>query len=115
MKKFLTAVLLIVPTLAFALDYTDVSGRYTDAPFSVSEAAGISLLTNIGAVSGNPDGSYRAERLLNRAEFLKIILLSSSAEGGASASCFPDVHAEDWFSQYVCRAKQTGIVKGNPD
>lgn len=110
--------LLALPVSAFALNYTDATERYTDAPFSTAESAGISLLTNIGAVSGNPDGSFAAERTLNRAEFLKIVLASDSSIAVSSSdaeNCFPDVTVNDWFSKYVCFAKARGYIAGYPD
>lgn len=118
MKRFLPlAGLLLVPIVAVAaLDYTDSSVNYIDAPFPRPEAVAISLLTNIGAVKGNPNGAFDADRALNRAEFLKIVLLSSGmVDEGSGRSCFPDVQATDWFSMYVCGGKDRGVVKGNPD
>lgn len=110
--------LLVPPSVALAVDFTDVSSRYTDAPFNKSEAAGISVLTNIGSVKGNPDGSFAAERTLNRAEFLKIAYesnVSVSVSEDDAADCFPDVKEGDWFSRYVCLAKERGDVEGYPD
>lgn len=110
--------LLTLPALALALDYDKSSERYTDAPFSVGDAAGISVLTNLGAVSGNPDGTFAADRSVNRAEFLKIAFLSRqgiSVIDDDSADCFPDVNSGDWFSKYVCLAKRRGDVGGYPD
>lgn len=116
MRRFLLpSALLVIPSIALALDYTDISSRYTDSPFSRSEAAGISVLTDIGAVSGNPDGSFAAGRTLNRAEFLKIALLSADREITDANGCFPDTPASAWFTQYICTAKNMGVVEGNPD
>lgn len=110
--------LLALPAGAFALDYTDQSLMYLDAPFRPADAAGISLLTNISAVQGNPDGTFQPDRTLNRAEFLKIALASHPrilVSPSDAARCFPDVSREDWFSPYVCLAKKRGIVAGYPD
>jgi len=114
----LAATILLIPLVALALNYTDRTGRYADAPFSRSEAAAISLLTSLGAVQGNPDGSFRPERTLNRAEFLKIAFLSHPrirAGKSDATRCFPDVDEEDWFSPYVCIARRRGVVQGYPD
>lgn len=107
-----------VPVSALALDYSDYSKLYTDAPFIPAEAAGISLLTSIGAVEGNPDGSFRANRTLNRAEFLKIVLESHPdirVSASDARNCFPDVWKDAWFSPYVCLAHKRNIVAGYPD
>ena len=117
-RTLLLALGVLIPLAANALDFTDVSSRYKDAPFSTSEAAGISLLTSIGAVQGNPNGTFTPLRTLNRAEFVKIALASHAGTPVSSsdaASCFPDVHAGDWFSSYVCVAKKSGAISGYPD
>jgi hypothetical protein len=113
------AALLAVPAGVLALNYSDATHNYTDASsFSRPEKAGISVLTNLGVVKGNDDGTFAPGRTLNRAEFAKIaLMLNKSIEviSSDAADCFPDVRASDWFSKYVCLAKKRGIVKGYPD
>lgn len=111
----LVAVAVVLPLAANALDYTDVSASYKDAPFSKPEAAAISLLTKLGIVSGNPDGTFAPRRALTRAEFLKIALVGNGMTIGASQSCFPDVRSSDWFSSYVCTAQTNGVIQGYDD
>ena len=119
MKRIISSlVLLSVPVVALAFDMQHGDDGYTDTTrFSASERAGISLLTDVGAVAGNPDGSFAPHRTLNRAEFTKIALLSHGIDVSESdaSQCFPDIPQDAWFSRYVCRAKKDGIVQGNPD
>ena len=117
MRRVLIAALVVIPGVALALNFSEV--QYVDAPFSVAEDAAISLLTP-WAVQGNPDGTFAPRRTLNRAEFLKIALLTRS--GGMpiqadtdAGDCFPDIRPEDWFAQFVCHAKENGVVGGYPD
>lgn len=117
MKRFLlTIFLFLTPVTALALDYTDRSTEYADAPFLRAEAVAITVLTNLGIVQGNPDGTFAAERTLTRAEFLALALraLPDVATLDAS-SCFPDVQANAWFAGYVCGAKNAGFVQGYID
>jgi hypothetical protein len=100
------------------LDYSDSSSVYIDAPFKEKETVAISLLTNIKAVSGYHDNSFRPNRRLGRAEALKIIIASHPDASGfvwGPIGCFLDVQANDWFSPYVCAAKERGIVRGYGD
>ncbi len=118
MKRALVFIGLILPLQVFALEFRNLSLLYTDAPFNPDEAAGISLLTSVGAVQGDPDGAFRPKRTLNRAEFLKIALASYPKVRVSSSDadkCFPDINAADWFSPYVCLAKKRGMVSGYPD
>ena len=118
MRIALTLFAFIVSTPALALDFSDASLLYNDAPFNAATAAGISVLTNLDATEGNPDGTFAPDRSLNRAEFLKIALSSVPnlrVSTSDASNCFPDVHREDWFSKYVCLAKKRGVVGGYPD
>lgn len=117
---FLSLASLLVPAAAFALDTSDSTSRYKDArTFSDAERAGISVLTNMHVVQGNPDGSFAARRTLNRAEYVKIAMALrgnvSSAGSMDGVPCFPDVPDSAWFSPYICSAKDQGVVQGNPD
>jgi hypothetical protein len=120
MKRFVPfATALFVPVAAFALNFTDTTIHdYTDAPFPQPVAAAVSVLTRLGAVQGNPDGTFAPDRPVNRAEFLKILFKSNESvivTQGDAQNCFPDVHASDWFSSYVCLAQVRNTVSGYPD
>ena len=116
--KFMISMGLLLPATALALSFVDQSADYADAPFNSAESAGISVLTELGAVGGYADRTFRPNRILNRAEFLKIVLRShpdAPVSEADAASCFPDIGQWDWFSKYVCYAKEHGIVGGYPD
>lgn len=118
MKRLAILIGLLLPFSASALEYRNLSLLYTDAPFTPAESAGISVLTSLKAINGYPDGTFRPNRTVNRAEFLKIVLASYAkvrVSPSDAQSCFPDVHQEDWFSQYVCLAKKRGMIAGYPD
>jgi S-layer homology domain len=73
---------------------------------------------NQGIVGGYPDGSYQANRVINRAELLKIIVeaaYDNEFESYGNASCFSDVPTGEWYTSYVCFAKSEGIVQGYAD
>ncbi|PCI25361.1 hypothetical protein COB57_01385 [Candidatus Peregrinibacteria bacterium] len=69
-----------------------------------------------GIVDGYEDETFKTENAINRAEFTKIIMTSSSFENQIE-SCnndsyaFPDTKGT-WMAKYVCVAKQNGIIKG---
>jgi len=112
-------VVLLLPAAASALSFIDQSSDYADAElFSQPESAGISVLTELGAVGGYANRTYRPSRVVNRAEFLKIVLRShpgAPVSDDDAGNCFPDVGQWDWFSKYVCYAKAHGIIGGYPD
>lgn len=119
MKTTLLAFLIAVCPVATQAFTIPSTLPYTDASrFTMQQEVAIGLLTELGAVSGNPDGTFAPNRTLNRAEFVKIVLNSHPAISPVQFvpdDCFPDVARTDWFSEYVCFAKANGIVGGYPD
>lgn len=77
----------------------------------------IEYLKEKGVIQGYPNGDFRPNNSINRAETLKIILLGSSISVPEQVTrvSFPDFSANDWFAIYVERAKDLGIVEGYPD
>jgi len=110
----ITLGLLLIPLSSVARDYNADNLPYKDAPADRSTAVAVSVLTEAGIVEGIPDGTFRPERHLNRAEFMKIVMgfLAKDA-GDLYTNCFPDVFATEWYAEPVCRAKALGIVEGN--
>ena len=114
MKYFFSLVLasalfLHVP-LASAASFSDVSSIHANK-------VAIDYLVKEGVFKGYEDGSFKPEKILNKAEALKIII-----EGGKlktndtiQSTSFRDITPSDWFAKYVEKAKELGIVSGNPD
>lgn len=120
MKRIITTLLfLTIAYPAYALTVSTTPMQYTDLDrFTLKEEVAINILTELGAVSGNPDGTFAPARTLNRAEFVKIVLNSYpelNKNQLIPESCFADVNRQAWYSQYVCYAKAQQIVAGYPD
>ena len=79
----------------------------------------IQELVDRGIVHGYPDGSFRPDMPINRAEFLKILMFAVFGEEAfdvTSFVCFFDFGMEvQWYYPHVCTAKDLGIVNGYPD
>ena len=76
----------------------------------------IVLLKKEGIIKGNPDGSFRPNTPINRAEFAKILLLALKKEvQSPRGSIFTDVPAESWFAPFAETAASYGIIKGYPN
>lgn len=96
-------------------DYSDVdqSNRYCQS---------ISYAKERKWMEGYGNGIFGAEKKINRAEFLKIVMLSRYTltqletsnifKTSYSPYCFSDNEVGAWYLPYVCRAKDLGIVKG---
>lgn len=69
-------------------------------------------------INGYEDGTFRPDKQITRAEFVKIITLMAGITGADSE--FDDVAPSSWYAQYVGGAAKVGIVTGdgtrfNPD
>jgi rare lipoprotein A (peptidoglycan hydrolase) len=71
-----------------------------------------------GIVEGHDVGSTKMFfplSKINRAEALKLILLSTETQAQPSGDTYADVGRNDWFTAYVETASALGIVEGFPD
>ncbi len=113
MKKIFTIIcsLLILSSSLAAYAYSDLA-----LPHKYFEA--VHYITDQSIVSGYPDGTYKPFDALNRAELLKIIVeavYEDEFESYGDESCFDDVPAEEWYTKYVCFAKDMEFVEGYED
>ncbi len=128
MKKVLIPALLyfmlagVLPVSAVTMRDTLIR-TYTSAPVIFSDLkadhanfVGISFLVEEEAIKGYPDGTFKPDGAINRAELMKMVvaMFASSADLTSYQNCFSDVGTE-WFASYVCFAKEKGWVDGYPD
>ncbi len=80
----------------------------------------ISLLAMQGIITGYPDGKFKPEGNINRAEMCTLLmkakgeaLAPSEAEG--LRITFNDLPSKHWAAPYIAQAAKLGIVKGYPD
>lgn len=90
---------------------------YTDVDDGNSYKQAIEYSTENGLVKGYDDGTFKAEKRINRAEFIKILVEAKLNKNPLenAGDCFEDVSQDSWYSSYVCYAKEQGIVKGYGD
>lgn len=65
-----------------------------------------------GVVAGYPDGSFRPQLQVSRAELAALLWRGASAQ---RRDCFADVAPEAWYAPAVCAAKEQGVIAGYPD
>lgn len=68
-------------------------------------------------IGGFPDGEFKTDQEVNRAEAAKFLLLAryGSIDTIANNGKFPDVKEGEWYVPYVITAAQKGIINGHPD
>ena len=116
MKKFV-GFLLAVLVLFTAGGVTQAS-VFSDVSDSHPHFTAIEFLRSRGIINGYEDGTFKPDRAVSRAEFLKIVLLSSGnpvLTGDLDRSGFSDVSLSAWYAGFVNRALALGVASGYPD
>lgn len=122
MKKRLLTILLALAVAVSALSmgaFAAESTRFSDVS-DQDTALAIESLRLMGALDGYPDGTFRPEGNLTRAQFCKIAVYAMNGENELglyqTITVFPDVKSSHWAAPYVnMAAKGKGIIAGYPD
>lgn len=99
--------------LAIELPILDVSAGYTDVPSQHWAKNYIATATKSGLFSGYPDGSFRPDENITRAEMAKILDLAYKFQGESSVK-FTDV-SNSWAMLHISTLIKNGITTGFPD
>ncbi len=73
----------------------------------------IHFLYNRGVVSGDPDGSFRPNNNITRAEVVKLIVTAMNLPLSSGEIPFDDVNADSWYAPYIAAVYKQGIAEGN--
>ncbi len=89
---------------------------FSDLPSNSSYSTAINYLADANIINGYPDGTFKPDQQVNRAEFLKLVLESSEIPKDVSTPTpFPDIDNTAWYAQYIRKAYSEGWVQGYPD
>ena len=88
--------------------FSDATGHYAENV--------IKQWTEAGYISGFPDGTFRPQESVTRAEFVALLnrVNRCDSEGGALKS-FSDVEKGEWYYDDIMRAAKRGAIAGYPD
>ncbi len=90
---------------------------FTDVFTSDASCDAIVYVKGLGAMTGNPDGTFAPDAILQRDQVAKIVLETFSLFVDGSNYCassipFGDIASSAWSYQYICRAKALSLVTG---
>ena len=115
MKKILALVLAL--TLALGT-FSFAAAAPEDVVGADCEDAVVRLMA-LGIIDGFPDGTYKPDEPVTRAQFAKIIVsalgVGEAAQHIAGATKFADVPADHWATGYINVAVDVGVINGYPD
>ena len=91
-----------------------ITKTFSDVEDDAWYATAVNTMASLGMLEGYPDGTFRPDAPITRAEFAAIAL--AFAYDPASASCsYTDVSANAWYYTYVAQATTYGWIGGYPD
>lgn len=93
---------------------TEIKTPFTDLAGADWAKESIAKLYVKGVVSGDGDHFF-PDRLVTRAEFTKMLVLSLGLLRNDVKSAFTDVSEENWSYIYAACAKEAGLVTGDPE
>lgn len=95
------------PTPAPSGELADIRGHWAESF--------VQGLISRGAISGFPDGTFKPEASLTRAEFAAIVFKSFDLPFKQEAPNFSDVAQNYWAYEAIRRASRMGFITGFPD
>ena len=90
------------------VSYTE---NFSDVPSDAWYAEAVNTLAALGMIDGYPDGTFRPDATITRAEFC-VIALAFAYEPASFDCSFYDVSVNDWFYDYVAQATSYGWISG---
>lgn len=110
LATILSVIFLPNSAVSFAKSFSDVAEDH-------EHYAAIEYLKAAQVIQGYPDGTFKPEQSVNRAEALKMIFMQAKVQPymGNEPSTFKDVASNAWFYPFIMKAFQDKIVSGYQD
>ncbi|MFA5855294.1 MAG: S-layer homology domain-containing protein [Candidatus Gracilibacteria bacterium] len=121
-KKLFTFTATLFALFSILFPYLASAGEspYTDDDQFNSHFEAIYQMKEAGVFSGYPDGTFRGQIEINRAELAKVLVLASGITEDTVASCadnatktFSDMEEGAWYTDYIYCAQAKGWVNGD--
>lgn len=117
-KRYKLYILVLVAVFMLSLAGT-ASAAFSDVD-GVHGAGDIYKLNSLGIIDGYPDGTFKPEADISRAEFAKIAVYTAGLQEIASSmtaveSTFTDLDSSEWYNGWINTAASRGFVKGYTD
>lgn len=91
---------------------TPTSNPFPDVAKGEWYAPYVKSAVDLGIVAGYPDGTFKPNGKLNRAEIAKMLVKAYAFNENTAGSPFVDVKSSDWFRPYVLTLYNNGVVSG---
>ncbi len=113
MKRFVSILLAIAMVCSMVI-CVSAGGKFSDIEGHWGEEY-INRWTDAGVINGYPDGTFRPDQKVTRAEVSKILTVAYKMPTDVEETYFSDIAKAEWFYSYVQACAARGIVNGYPD
>jgi len=96
----------LTPVTGGSASFSDTSGHWAAGYIEAAKTAGL--------ISGYPDGTFRPNNLITRAEIAKLVVLGAGFATDTSGAGFSDI-ATNWAKDFILTAANNGVVNGYSD
>lgn len=91
-----------------------ITTSFSDVSNDAWYATAVKTMASLGMMSGYPDGTFRPDEPITRAEFATVTLAFAYEPDNARCS-YLDVSTSAWYYTYVAQATTYGWIGGYPD
>ena len=114
MKSKVLALLLCCMLLASSMLVS--AATYTDVAETHDRYTAIDMLSSMDIITGFPDGSFKPENPVTRAQMAALITrMFNLGDSQVTQAPFSDVAVDYWAASNIVAAKNRGIINGFPD
>jgi S-layer homology domain len=103
----ISAFLFVPPTLAQFSNFGDVRGYWGEEY--------VTTLANLNVIGGFPDGSFKPNADITRAQFAAIAVKAFNLPSSNNTRSFVDVRSNYWAASAISAVSNSGLVTGFPD
>lgn len=95
----------------------NVENHFDDTSLETLEGIAANTLAERNIIGGFPDGTFRGDRPVNRAEAAKFLMISRyiTVPDASNNGQFRDVREGEWYVKYIMKAASLGVIKGYND
>jgi len=96
----------LTPVTGGSASFSDTSGHWAAGYIEAAKTADL--------IGGYPDGTFRPNNLITRAEIAKLVVLGARFATDTSGAGFSDI-ATNWAKDFILTAANNGVVNGYTD
>ncbi len=89
---------------------------FPDVPENYWAKQQIGVVATLGIIQGYPDGKFKPEGEITRAEMATLLIKAAGyPEGKPGQSSFKDMKLDHWAGAFINKAYEMGVIEGYPD